>query len=175
MIYLYWSFPTTALTFKWSLMISTVARAPTHHVSFTSFAHRVLTITTLWIVIEVIPDLEVPALIAESAALRWVVLPQIPTHRLNCHLYECTLKTNAMALTVVLLQSEFEICEECEALQEYDCPDPWFHEETGSCSDCDAIVEVREEHHSNCAMRALCRLALTCSEYARRAPGKTTL
>ena len=119
MIYLYWSFPTTALTFKWSLMISTVARAPTHHVSFTSFAHRVLTVTTLWIVIEVIPDLEVPALIAESAALRWVVLPQIPPHRLNCHLYECMVKSNAM--------------------------------------------------------RALCRLALTCSEYARRAPGKTTL
>ena len=97
MIHLNWSFPTTALTFKWSLMISTVARTPTHHVSFTSFAHRVLAVATLGIIIEVIPDLEVPALIAESAALRWVVLPQIPPHRLNCHLYECMVKSNAMA------------------------------------------------------------------------------
>ena len=175
MINLNWSFPPTALTFKWSLVIPTIARTPTHHVSFTSFAHRVLTITTLWIVIEVIPDLEVPALIAESAALRWVVLPQIPPHRLNCHLYECMLKTNAMALIIVLQHAGYEICEECQALQGYDCPDEWLHEETGSCSDCDAIVEVREEHHNHCAMRTLCKLALTCSEYARRAPGKKLL
>ncbi len=175
MIYLYWSFPTTALTLKWSFMIPTIARTPTHHVSFTRFAHRVLTITTLWIVIKVIPNLEVPALIAEPATLRWVVLPQIPPHRLNCHLYDCMVKSNAMALIIVLQHAGYEICEECEALQGYDCPDEWLHEETGYCSDCDAIVEVREEHHGNCAMRALCRLALTCSEYARRAPGKTTL
>ena len=119
MIYLYWSFPSTALTLKWCLTISTVARTPTHHVSFTSFAHRVLAVATLGIVIEVIPDLEVPALIAESAALRWVVLPQIPTHRLKSHLYECMVNSNAM--------------------------------------------------------RALCRLALTCSDLARRAPGKKLL
>ena len=83
-----------------------------------------------------------------------------------------------MALAIVLLQSEFEVCEECEGLQEYDCPDPWLHEETGSCSDCDVIVEIRDEHHGNCALRALCRLALTCSELAqnaRRALPKTTL
>ncbi len=156
-------------------MISTVARAPTHHVSFTSFAHRVLAVATLGIIIEVIPDLEVSALIAESAAFRWVVLPQIPTHRLNCHLYKCMVKSNAMALTIVLQHAGYEICEECEALQGYDCPDEWLHEETGYCSDCDAIIEVRAEHHGNCAMRALCRLALTRSHLSRRLPGNSTL
>ncbi len=80
-----------------------------------------------------------------------------------------------MALAIVLQHAGYEICEECEGLEEYDCPDPWLHEETGSCSDCEVIVEIREEHHGNCAMRALCRLAPTCSELARRAPVKTTL
>ena len=134
-----------------------------------------LAIPPLWVIVKIAPDLEVTTLPAKPATRRRIVFPEVPPHRLNCHLYECMVKLNAMALTVVLLQSEFEICEECEALQEYECPDSWFHEETGSCSDCDAIIEVREEHHSNCAIRALCRLALTCSEYARRAPGKTTL
>ena len=77
-----------------------------------------------------------------------------------------------MALAIVLQHAGYEICEDCEGLAEYECPDPWFHEETASCSDCGVIVEIREEHHSNCAMRALGRLALTCTEFARRAPVK---
>ena len=171
-IYLNCSFPPTPLAFKWSLMISAVACAPCPISIQTHLADRVLTITTLRIGIEVPPNLKVSTFTTESATRRGVVLPEVPPHRLNCHLYECMLKTNAMALAIVLLQSGYEICEECQALQEYECPDQWFHEETGSCSDCDAIVEIREEHHENCAMRALCKLALTCSDLARRAPGE---
>ena len=80
-----------------------------------------------------------------------------------------------MALAIALQHAEYEICEECQGLAGYECPDPWFHEETASCSDCGAIVEIREEHHENCAMRALGRLALTCTELARRAPVKNYL
>ena len=119
MINLNWSFPPTALTFKWSLMISTVARTPSSISIQTQLANGVLTITTLRIGIEVSPHLKVSTFTAESATRRGVVLPQIPPHRLNCHLYECMVNSNAM--------------------------------------------------------RALCRLALTCSEYARRAPGKKLL
>ena len=68
------------------------------------------------------------------------------------------------ALSIVLQHAGWEICGECEDLAGYECPDPWFHEETASCSDCEVIEEIREEHHANCAMRALCRLALTSSE-----------
>ena len=70
------------------------------------------------------------------------------------------------ALAIVLQHAEYEICDECEGLADYECPDPWFHEETASCSDCSAIVDIREDHHENCAMRAMGRLALTCTELA---------
>ena len=76
------------------------------------------------------------------------------------------------ALSIVLQHAGWEICEDCEDLAEYQCPDPWFHEETSSCSDCEVIEEIREEHHANCAMRALRRLALTCSELARQGARK---
>ncbi len=175
MIYLNWSFPPTRLAFRRSIMPAAVACAPCPISIQTHLADRVLTITPLRIGIEVSPHLKVSTFTTESATRRRIVFPEVPPHRLKSHLYECMLKTNAMALTIVLQHAGYEICEECEALQGYDCPDEWLHEETGSCSDCDAIIEVREEHHGNCAMRALCRLALTCSEYARRAPGKTTL
>ena len=74
-----------------------------------------------------------------------------------------------MALVFVLQHAGHEMCEECQALMGYECPDQWYHEETGYCSDCDAIVDIREEHHENCAMRALGRLALTCTEFSREA------
>ena len=76
------------------------------------------------------------------------------------------------ALAIVLQHAGHEMCEECQALVGYECPDSWYHEETGYCSDCDAIVEIREEHHENCAMRAFGRLALTCTEFSRRLPVK---
>ena len=79
------------------------------------------------------------------------------------------------ALAIILQHAKYEICEDCEALAGYECPDPWFHEETASCSDCDAIEGIREEHHENCAMRAFDKLALTCTEISRRLPVKTTL
>ena len=106
MINLNSSFPTTALTLKWSLMLPTISRTPSSISIQTHLTNGVLTITTLWIGIEVPPNLKVSTFTAESATRRGVVLPQIPPHRLNCHLYECMLKLNAMALTVVLLQSE---------------------------------------------------------------------
>ena len=78
-----------------------------------------------------------------------------------------------MALVIVLQHAGHGMCEECQALVEYECPDQWYHDGTGYCSDCDACN--REEHHENCAMRALGRLALTCTELARRAPVKNYL
>ena len=74
-----------------------------------------------------------------------------------------------MALAFVLQHAGHEMCEECQALMGYECPDSWYHDETGYCSDCDAIVDIREEHHENCAMRAMGRLALTCTEFSREA------
>ena len=80
-----------------------------------------------------------------------------------------------MALSIVLQHAGVEVCEECESLAQYECPDPWYHEETASCSDCEAIVEIREEHHANCAIRALCRLALTSSELRPKGAPKKLL
>ena len=78
-----------------------------------------------------------------------------------------------MALVIVLQHAGHGMCEECQALVEYECPDSWYHDGTGYCSDCDACN--REKHHENCAMRALGRLALTSTELARRAPVKNYL
>ena len=78
-----------------------------------------------------------------------------------------------MALTIVLQHAGQEMCEECQALVEHECPDSWYHDGTGYCSDCDACN--REEHHENCAMRALGRLALTCTEFSREAACKKLL
>ena len=56
------------------------------------------------------------------------------------------------------------MCEECQEIATFECPGPWFHQETNCCPDCENIVEIREEHFEECAMRAFCRLALTNSE-----------
>ena len=79
-----------------------------------------------------------------------------------------------MALAIVLQQSGTAVCEECEGLAGYKCPNPWLHDETACCPDCESIWDIREEHHEDCAMRALYRLSLTSSELARKAPEKTT-
>ena len=71
-----------------------------------------------------------------------------------------------MALTIVLQHVGMEICDECDELINFQCPDPWLHEDkAGCCSDCESILDIIEEHHEECAMRALCRLALTSSEF----------
>ena len=79
------------------------------------------------------------------------------------------------ALEIVLQNAGTMVCGECLALHVLRCPDKWFHEATGCCPGCDGIWDIREEHHEDCAMRALCRLALACSELARRAPVKASL
>ena len=89
--------------------------------------------------------------------------------------YYPAIKSNAMALAIVLQHTGCEICEECVSLRAYLCPDEWFHEATACCPVSESMWDIREEHHEECAMRALCRLALTCSDLARRAPVKTTL
>ena len=80
-----------------------------------------------------------------------------------------------MALAIVLQYAGVCICEECVCLDNFECPDTWFHEETGTCSDCESIWDCRAEHHEECAMRALCRLSLTSYELARRAPEQKLL
>ena len=68
-----------------------------------------------------------------------------------------------MALTIVLQHTGLAVCQECVWFKALKCPDPWLHEATGFCPDCENILDIRAEHHENCAIRAFYKLALTKS------------
>ncbi len=80
MIYLNWSFPTTPLTFKWSLVIPTVARTPSSISIQTQLANGVLTMATLGVVVKVFPYLVIPALATPPSPLQRFVFKYPPTH-----------------------------------------------------------------------------------------------
>ena len=96
------------------------------------------------------------------------------TPSFDCSFYCHKLISNAMALEIVLQHTHsrargagMAICQECVWLKLFKCPDPWMHKATGFCPDCENILDIRSEHHEDCAIRALCKLALTKSPEGR--------
>ena len=43
----------------------------------------------------------------------------------------------------------------------FQCPDPWFHEATGCCADCEHWPDILDEHIERCAPRCLTRLSMS--------------
>ena len=75
------------------------------------------------------------------------------------------------AFTVVLQQKgeDFPACWECVFLKGFTCPDPWLHDATGVCADCENIHEIREEHACDCLIRAMRKLAMASASLYRSA------
>jgi len=72
-----------------------------------------------------------------------------------------------MALAIVLQHTGLAVCQECVWFKAFKCPNPWMHKATGFCLDCEILPEIRDEHHEDCAIRAICKLALTKSPEGR--------
>ncbi len=72
-----------------------------------------------------------------------------------------------MALVIVLQHTGLAVCQECVWFKAFKCPNPWMHKATGFCPDCEILPEIRDEHHDDCAIRAICKLALTKSPEGR--------
>ena len=74
-----------ALARRRYLMKEAVSRAPIDVADLAAFADRILSITPLAFVVEVVPDLENTAFPAKPATRCRIVFPEVPPHRLNCH------------------------------------------------------------------------------------------
>jgi len=67
----------------------------------------------------------------------------------------------AQALTVFIQNQP--ACADCCFWRQCRCPDPWFHENTGVCSTCGSVLEMREEHDAECPARDIRMLAQASS------------
>jgi len=76
--------PTTAaaLASLRNVVLAAISRAPVNILNFAAFADRVLSITPLALVVEVVPDLEETAFPAKPATSCRIFFPEVPSHRL---------------------------------------------------------------------------------------------
>jgi len=56
-------------------------------------------------------------------------------------------------------------CVDCRFWRHYRnrCPNRWLHENTGICSMCDSVLEMTDEHDTECPARDIRMLAQACS------------